>query len=206
MPSICGQMSFAVSLLVIVSQFCINVISGQMNETSNQLNASSYSQSSDTNLTFVLSIDKEDRKDGEDIAEPLDPSDSMDSIGDLNWLWIMALVLLLTLLFLLWLRIRSLRKVPIVDNEVPVNGRTVIDTTGFQEVSLHSLHSIPEAVEDYSHVYSTQASHRWPSGQVCLATQAKNFIHELPPSYEVAITEKWMLLGVVLVSLHKVNW
>ena len=196
MPFICGQTmsSNVLTLLLFVFQICINGNYCQTTELNDfKTNVSQHSLKAETNLTFPLTNDNKDKRDGKDITEPLRPSDSED-IEEYQFLWILAVVLLLILLFFLFLRIRSLRKdVPIDDNEAQLNGRTVIDTTGFQEVSLHSLHSIPEAVEDSTYVYNTQSSNannRWPTGQVYRPTQPKHHSCELPPSYEVATSVK----------------
>ena len=104
---------------------------------------------------------------------------------NLNTILFLGIILSVVLL-LVFIRYKALHKDDHNITDTQINGRTVIDTTGFQDVPLHSSQSLPSITEHTTNVYSIHSSHNnyWPTTQTYFSNGSKDNCVELPPSYE----------------------
>lgn len=121
---------------------------------------------------------------------PEDYSDDSDDTT-FNMLWVLAFVIPISLVIIIIKVYKSYKRKTTHVAQSQLNCGTVIDTTGFHDISLHSEQSIASndsIPQQASYVFSTQSAHNyWPSHINCSADPQCG--EDMPPSYQT-ITAK----------------
>jgi hypothetical protein len=105
-----------------------------------------------------------------------------------NILWILGFIIPIVLLLII-IKCRDRYKERQLVTETQINCGTIIDTTGFHDVSLHSSQSIP-SLDRMGDVFNTQSMHNyWPS-PAYTPTHPPFNPQDFPPSYESIVKNK----------------
>jgi hypothetical protein len=105
-----------------------------------------------------------------------------------NILWILGFIIPIVLLLII-IKCRDRYKERQLVTETQINCGTIIDTTGFHDVSLHSSQSIP-SLDRMGDVFNTQSTHNyWPS-PAYTSTHPPFNPEDFPPSYESIVKNK----------------
>ena len=186
------HLNFGLKLITVLLIFNNSVISAE-NIAKDVINTNK-TEKSGNDLSLLMDSH---RKDENITGFPVIPDQiivSEDNYFEENLNTILFLGIVLSIIcVLIFIRYKARRKedFPITDDS-QLSGRTVIDTTGFQDVPLHSSQSLP-SLSNQTYVYSTQSSNvnnYWPTTASRLQSVSKDNCVELPPSYETVTTIK----------------